>query len=61
MSQIISIEGNIGSGKSTILNSLKEHFNNNPKIVFLQEPVAEWDKIRDKNNIPYIVVAISII
>ena len=51
MSQIISIEGNIGSGKSTILNSLKQHFKNNENIIFLQEPVAEWDKIRDKNNI----------
>lgn len=51
MSQIISIEGNIGSGKSTILNSLKQHFKENKNIIFLQEPVAEWDKIRDKNNI----------
>jgi len=51
MSQIISIEGNIGSGKSTILNSLKEYFKSNQKIVFLQEPVAEWNEIRDKNNI----------
>jgi deoxyadenosine/deoxycytidine kinase len=51
MSQIISIEGNIGSGKSTILNYLKEHFKTNEKIIFLQEPVSEWDKIRDKNNV----------
>ena len=52
MSQIISIEGNIGSGKSTILSLLKESFKNDNKtnIIFLQEPVEEWDKIRDENN-----------
>ena len=47
MSQIISIEGNIGSGKSTILKCLK-CFND---VIFLQEPVSEWEKIKDKNGI----------
>ena len=51
MSQIISIEGNIGSGKSTILKSLNEHFKDTPNIIFLQEPVSEWEKIKDKNNV----------
>jgi deoxyadenosine/deoxycytidine kinase len=50
-SQIISIEGNIGSGKSTLLEKLKNHFKDAANIVFLQEPVDEWDKIRDKNGI----------
>jgi deoxyadenosine/deoxycytidine kinase len=49
--QVISIEGNIGSGKSTIINILKEKFLNNPEIVFLQEPVLEWNDIKDKNGI----------
>jgi deoxyadenosine/deoxycytidine kinase len=48
MSLIISIEGNIGSGKSTILEYLKKKGNND--IVFLQEPISEWDKIKDDNN-----------
>lgn len=52
MSQIISIEGNIGSGKSTILSFLKEEFSKNTnEIIFLQEPVQEWEKIKDKNNV----------
>jgi deoxyadenosine/deoxycytidine kinase len=51
MSTIVSIEGNIGSGKSTILKLLKEYFNENKNIIFLQEPVDEWEKIKDKNNI----------
>jgi len=51
MSTIVSIEGNIGSGKSTILKVLKEYFSENNKIIFLQEPVDEWEKIKDKNNV----------
>jgi deoxyadenosine/deoxycytidine kinase len=50
MSKLISIEGNIGSGKSTIIKNLKEHFKNDNEIIFLQEPVDEWDTIRDENN-----------
>ena len=38
-SKIYSIEGNIGSGKSTIIKILKEHFKNNNNIIFLLEPV----------------------
>jgi len=52
MSQIISVEGNIGSGKSTILKCLKNiRSNNGLEIIFVQEPVSEWDKIKDKNGV----------
>jgi len=51
MSKIISIEGNIGSGKSTLLSYLKKKYENNIYIIFLNEPVDEWDTIKDKNNI----------
>ena len=56
MSQIITIEGNIGSGKSTLLELLKEKYNNigkeesNKEIIFLREPVDEWENIKDKNG-----------
>lgn len=46
-SRIVSIEGNIGSGKSTLLNHLKEHFKDDNNIVFLDEPVEEWNTITD--------------
>jgi deoxyadenosine/deoxycytidine kinase len=46
--QIISIEGNIGSGKSTLLAHLKE---NCPDVVFLKEPVDEWEKIQDEKGV----------
>lgn len=51
MSCIITIEGNIGIGKSTLLNFLKKKFNklNMNDIVFLQEPVSDWEKIKVNN------------
>lgn len=49
--QIISIEGNIGSGKSTLLANLKKHFKDNTHIIFLKEPIDEWSKIKDENDI----------
>ena len=51
MSCIITIEGNIGVGKSTILHFLKKKINklNMSDIVFLQEPVGEWEKIKVNN------------
>ena len=47
---IVSIEGNIGSGKSTLLSSLREHYKDNSNVVFLKEPVDEWEKIKDENG-----------
>lgn len=52
---IVSIEGNIGSGKSTLLEYLKKIWadkkNQNKKIIFLKEPVDEWEKIKDEQGI----------
>ena len=48
---IVSIEGNIGSGKSTLLANLRENYKDNATIVFLKEPVDEWEKIKDENGV----------
>lgn len=45
---LISIEGNIGSGKSTIINYLKNL--NNDNIVFVDEPVNEWLNIKSNGK-----------
>lgn len=50
MSIILSIEGNIGSGKSTIIEYLKENNKLNKDFIFLPEPVNEWEEIKDENN-----------
>lgn len=49
---IISIEGNIGSGKSTFCNYLRDHFSkkynspNGKKVYFADEPVKDWESIK---------------
>jgi len=48
--QIISIEGNIGSGKSTLLENMREHWKNDHQVVFLKEPVHEWESIQDSSG-----------
>jgi len=52
MKYIFSIEGNIGSGKSTLVKELKKSVPNilDKKVVYVQEPVNEWSKIKDKKG-----------
>lgn len=47
---IICIEGNIASGKSTTVCSLKEYYKNNRRVKFLLEPLSIWEGIRDKKG-----------
>lgn len=50
MTRIISIEGNIGSGKSTFVKELETYCNaniKNMKIHFLQEPVDIWNNVQN--------------
>jgi deoxyguanosine kinase len=44
---IISIDGNIGSGKSTMLNLLREKF---PNFHFIDEPVDTWTRFVDETG-----------
>ena len=48
---VYSIEGNIGTGKSTFLEKLKEHYAGDDSVCFLAEPTQVWDTIKDKNGI----------
>ena len=50
MTKLISVDGNIGSGKSTLISILETH-NKNTKIVYIQEPVKIWESIKDKDGI----------
>jgi deoxyadenosine/deoxycytidine kinase len=46
----ITIQGNIGSGKSTLVKALNDKYGNNKRVCFLQEPVNVWDTITDVNG-----------
>ena len=50
--KIISIEGNIGSGKSTLIKKLKNLYSLTKvsNVIFLDEPVEEWNTIVDSNG-----------
>lgn len=54
---IISFDGNIGSGKSTIVHYLENNFpefcnikNKKYKLCFLDEPVNQWESVVDING-----------
>ena len=49
--EVTSIDGNIGSGKSTLMKNLREYYKDDPNVVFLREPVDEWEKVKDENGI----------
>lgn len=48
---IISIEGNIGSGKSTLVKILEKNYKNYKNIHFLQEPVNIWSNLKNSAGI----------
>ena len=54
MPKIISIEGNIGSGKSSLVEAMREKYSTHPDICFLQEPVEEWKQVKDSNGMTII-------
>lgn len=49
---LVTVQGNIGSGKSTLIQYLQSSYKDCPdkKICFLQEPVDEWNTIKDING-----------
>ena len=51
---VVFVEGNIGSGKSTLVRSLAAKYENHKDVYFLQEPVDEWKTIVDENGVDII-------
>ena len=52
MYYIYTIEGNIGSGKSTLVKILKntiKHMHDMP-VIYVSEPVSIWESIKDNNG-----------
>tara|TARA_B100000282_G_C31724507_1_gene487715 strand:+ start:309 stop:1004 length:696 start_codon:yes stop_codon:yes gene_type:complete len=48
--KIISIEGNIGAGKTTFTNKLKEKLKYEKRILFITEPINIWESIKDSKG-----------
>ena len=48
--RLVSLEGNIGAGKSTLMKKLKEIYQDDHRFIFLIEPVDQWEIIRDNNG-----------
>ena len=46
---IVGLEGNIGAGKSTLVRFLRTKKFNRP-VVFVEEPVDEWNTVKDSNG-----------
>lgn len=51
-SVIISIDGNIGSGKSTLYGNLRDYYFGDDSVCFVPEPVGEWENIVDDKGTP---------
>ena len=46
---LISLEGNISSGKTTLFNKLKEKYEHSD-IIFVPEPVEQWQSLLDEDG-----------
>ena len=48
--RIVSIEGNIGAGKTTLIRKLQEKYKHRTDIIFLEEPLAIWETFQDPED-----------
>lgn len=48
--KVIAIEGNIGVGKTTLIEYLKQYDKLNKKSIFVSEPVDEWINLKDDDD-----------
>ena len=49
---LVSLDGNIGSGKSTTWTMLKEAYKGRDDVHFVEEPVDSWRHIKDGAGVP---------
>ncbi len=47
---LIAIEGNIGTGKSTIIEYLKQKYKDDSNILFIEEPLNKWLNLKDTDG-----------
>ena len=49
---LVSIDGNIGSGKSTTWDLLKDAYKGRDDVHFVEEPVVSWNNVKDADGVP---------
>ncbi len=47
---LVSFDGDIGSGKSTMMKKAEEYYKNNPNVIFAEEPVRKWNLINRQSK-----------
>ena len=47
---LIAIEGNIGTGKSTIIEYLKQKYKDDSNILFIEDPLNKWLNLKDTDG-----------
>jgi deoxyadenosine/deoxycytidine kinase len=47
---LVSFDGDIGSGKSTMMKKAQEYYKNNENILFAEEPTEKWKLVKDKSG-----------
>ena len=45
--KVVTLEGIIASGKTTLLSKLQKHLPSNYKIKIVQEPIGSWENVID--------------
>jgi deoxyadenosine/deoxycytidine kinase len=48
--KIISVEGNIGAGKTTIIEQLEQQYKDIKSVLVVREPVSVWESIKDSDG-----------
>lgn len=48
--KIISIEGNIGAGKTTIIEQIEKQYKDIKSVLVVREPVNVWESIKDSDG-----------
>lgn len=47
---LISIEGNIGTGKTTLINFLRKKYGGKNTVIFVEEPLQQWLDLKDSDG-----------
>tara|TARA_B100000902_G_scaffold398097_1_gene463776 strand:+ start:2855 stop:3541 length:687 start_codon:yes stop_codon:yes gene_type:complete len=50
MTLLITVQGNIAAGKSTLVKELQRQYAGDARVCFLQEPVDEWENIKNADG-----------